>query len=264
MTGGTHKAGGMLMSIVGFALLKNNNLLAQDVNLGLQWLVIYPFCMWGSVASDLDHNPNAIPMKDYPSKLVNKALHITKPIEDVTEGNKKSFLYKVARFFNARHRSWQTHSDLTLGVMIFLLYNLLTVQTLGNFSITDLVILRLVLMGICIGVLTLISYFIGLTYFTEKASTMAFVTISTAQLFHAYNCRSTKSIFSKNIFKNKLLNSSFIVGILLEVAVIYSDGLNDVFSLKKLAINELLIAMGIAFSIIIIVEIYKKIINRPK
>lgn len=153
MTGGTHKAGGMLMSIVGFALLKNNNLLAQDVNLGLQWLVIYPFCMWGSVASDLDHNSNAIPMKDYPSKLVNKALHITKPIEDVTEDNKKSFLYKVARFFNARHRSWQTHSDLTLGVMIFLLYNLLTVQTLGNFSATDLVILRLSLMGVCIGVL---------------------------------------------------------------------------------------------------------------
>lgn len=153
MTGGTHKAGGMLMSIVGFALLKNNNLLAQDVNLGLQWLIIYPFCMWGSVASDLDHNPNAIPMKDYPSKLVNKALHITKPIEDVTEGNKKSFLYKVARFFNARHRSWQTHSDLTLGVMIFLLYNLLTVQTLGSLSITDLVILRLTLMGVCIGVL---------------------------------------------------------------------------------------------------------------
>lgn len=153
MTGGTHKAGGMLMSIVGFALLKNNNLLAQDVNLGLQWLVIYPFCMWGSIASDLDHNPNAIPMKDYPSKLVNKALHITKPIEDVTEGNKKSFLYKVARFFNARHRSWQTHSDLTLGVMIFLLYNLLTVQTLGSLSVTDLVILRLALMGVCIGVL---------------------------------------------------------------------------------------------------------------
>lgn len=153
MTGGTHKAGGMLMSIVGFALLKNNNLLAQDVNLGLQWLIIYPFCMWGSVASDLDHNPNAIPMKDYPSKLVNKALHITKPIEDVTEGNKKSFLYKVARFFNARHRSWQTHSDLTLGVMIFLLYNLLTVQTLGSLSVTDLVILRLTLMGVCIGVL---------------------------------------------------------------------------------------------------------------
>ena len=123
---------------------------------------------------------------------------------------------------------------------------------------------EIIFIGICIGVLTLISYFIGLTYFTEKASTMAFVTISTAQLFHAYNCRSTKSIFSKNIFKNKLLNSSFIVGILLEVAVIYSDGLNDVFSLKKLAINELLIAVGIAFSIIIIVEIYKKIINRPK
>ena len=146
MTGETHKAGGMLMSIVGFALLKNNNLLAPDVNLGLQWLVIYPFCMWGSIASDLDHNPNAIPMKDYPSKLINKALHITKPIEDATENNKKSFLYKISHFLNARHRSWQTHSDLTLGIMIFLLYKLLTIQTLGTPNITDLVLIRLVLM----------------------------------------------------------------------------------------------------------------------
>lgn len=153
MTGGTHKAGGMLMSIVGFALLKNNNLLASDVNLGLQWLVIYPFCMWGSVASDLDHNADVIPMKDYPSKLVNKALHITKPIEDIMERDKKSFLYKFSHFFNARHRSWQTHSDLTLAAMIFLLYQLLTIQTLGPLGITDLVILRLVLTGICIGVL---------------------------------------------------------------------------------------------------------------
>ena len=153
MTGGTHKAGGMLMSIVGFALLKNNNLLAQDVNLGLQWLVIYPFCMWGSVASDLDHNANVIPMKDYPSKLINKALHITKPIEDAMEQNKDNFLYKFSHLFNARHRSWQTHSDLTLGIMIFLLYQLLTVQTLGSLNAADLIILRLVLMGICIGVL---------------------------------------------------------------------------------------------------------------
>ena len=35
---------------------------------------------------------------------------------------------------------------------------------------------------------------------------MAFVTISTTQLFHAYNCRSNHSIFRKNIFKNQLLN----------------------------------------------------------
>lgn len=124
--------------------------------------------------------------------------------------------------------------------------------------------IEIIFIGICIGMLTLISYFIGLKYFPSKASTMAFVTISTTQLFHAYNCRSNHSIFRKNIFKNQLLNSSFIIGLLLMVVVIYSNGINEIFSLQKLRILELLIAIGIASLIIVISEIRKKIINLPK
>lgn len=124
--------------------------------------------------------------------------------------------------------------------------------------------LEIIFIGICIGALTLISYFIGLKYFPAKASTMAFVTISTTQLLHAYNCRNNRSIFTKKIFKNRLLNSSLIIGLVLMLVVIYSNGINDVFSLEKLTYFELLIAIGIAFLIIIISEIRKKIINRPK
>lgn len=124
--------------------------------------------------------------------------------------------------------------------------------------------LEIIFIGICIGALTLISYFIGLKYFPTKASTMAFVTISMTQLLHAYNCRNNRSIFTKKIFKNRLLNSSFIIGSALMLVVIYSNGINDVFSLEKLTYFELFIAIGIAFLIIIISEIRKKIINRPK
>lgn len=158
MTGSTHRAGGMLVSIVGFAILREKGLLLPDVNEGLQWLVMYPFTMWGSVASDLDHHWESCPQKDYPSRLVNMALHITKPVKSLldktlTEGQKKhNIVYKVADTFNASHRSWQTHSDLTLFVMLYLLYVIFTGGIQG-FGAVDTAISSLVLTGICLGII---------------------------------------------------------------------------------------------------------------
>lgn len=157
MTGKTHRQGGMLVSIVGFYLLKENGLLLPNVNVGLQWLLMYPFCYWGSTASDLDHHWDSCPSKDYPSWMINKALHLTAPIEktlDATlfEGQKdRNVVYKVSKLLNAHHRSWQTHSDLTLVVMLYLLDCVLH----GRFTAlgaVDTSILTLILMGICIGI----------------------------------------------------------------------------------------------------------------
>lgn len=144
MTGKTHKAGGMLCSIIGFSLLRNNNLLLPNINEGLQWLVMYPFCMWGSVASDLDHHWDSCPMKDYPSRVINILLHLGKPLED--KG------LKIAHILNAKHRSWQTHSDLTLIAMLYLLFNV----TIGKFNYlgeVNCVLISLVLMGVSLGII---------------------------------------------------------------------------------------------------------------
>ena len=124
MTGETHRAGGMLCSIVGFSILQKNGLLLPDVNIGVQWLLMYPFCMWGSVASDLDHNWESCPSKGYPDWIINHTLHITKPIQKSLEmtGQVKNGIYKFAKFFNASHRSWQTHSDVTLYFMLSLMW----------------------------------------------------------------------------------------------------------------------------------------------
>lgn len=153
MTGKTHRAGGFLCSVVGFALLRENNLLLPNVNEGLQWLMMYPFCMWGSVASDLDHHWQSCPMKDPPSYVVNKLLHLTAPVQKSLEkaGDKKSGVYKVAKTFNASHRSWQTHSDLTLFVMIGLLIAVLN----NNFGLgqIDAMFVRVVALGIVLGVI---------------------------------------------------------------------------------------------------------------
>lgn len=149
MTGKTHETGGMFASLLGFAILKENGYLLEDSNLLVQWMVMYPFTMWGSVASDLDHHWKSCPRKDYPSRLVNMALHITKPIEEHT--NKGSVVNKVAGVLNASHRSWQTHSDFTLIFLFGLLY-LLTHGIFGCFGAVDSRILLLVLMGITMGV----------------------------------------------------------------------------------------------------------------
>lgn len=158
MTGKTHRAGGMLCSLVGFALLKDNNLLLPDVNEGLQWLVMYPFCMWGSIASDLDHHWESCPSKDYPSWLVNKALHITAPVQKVMDKNlsnsqkKHNLVYKLATFLNAKHRSWQTHSDLTLFAMLFLLYSVIS-GAFTSLGAVDVIIANLVITGVCLGII---------------------------------------------------------------------------------------------------------------
>lgn len=153
LTGKTHKAGGFLCSVIGFALLRENHILLDGVNEGLQWLMMYPFCYWGSVASDLDHNPHAIPMKDPPSRVVSGLLHLTAPLEKSLSknGDTKSGVYKFARFFNAHHRSWQTHSDLTLFLLLFLLNSI----TNGVFGLgaVDSLLLSIALMGVTIGLI---------------------------------------------------------------------------------------------------------------
>lgn len=156
MTGDTHKAGGVFISVVGFYLLDKYNLLLPDVNEGLQWLVMYPFTIWGSLASDLDHHVDAIPCKDIPSRAVHTVLHITKPIKKSFEKHhsdaelKKNKVYSVANTLCAKHRSWQTHSDLTLFLMLYLIYGLMTSSSLG---VLDHSFLLLIMIGICLGVI---------------------------------------------------------------------------------------------------------------
>lgn len=156
MTGKTHKSGGMLMSLVGFILLKNNNMLLGDVYEVLQWLVMYPFCIWGSMANDLDKNWLACPSKDYPSRVIHSLLHITSPIQSsmdrvMTERQKRdSFIYRLVYTLNAHHRSWQTHSDITI-ILIYLVLRFLMSGKLDNLGAVNITILILVTTGVSMG-----------------------------------------------------------------------------------------------------------------
>lgn len=118
--------------------------------------------------------------------------------------------------------------------------------------------------GIMIGLLALTSYCIG--HFLvdhETGQTMAFLTLSTSQLFHAFNIKSHHSIFSKETFNNKFLIFAFILGLTLQLIVTYTPGLNAAFNLVQLDALHLLMSLGLGLITIIVCEIVK-LIKRVK
>lgn len=158
MTGETHRAGGVLCSVVGFVLLRENGLLLPDVNEFIQLSVIYPYCYLASTASDLDHHWDSCPNKDAPSWFINKVLHLTTPVqkkldEKLSNSEKKTnWFYKFSSLFSAKHRSWQTHSDLTLFVFVALLFAVMQGK-FSSFGTIDTAILSLILTGVCLGII---------------------------------------------------------------------------------------------------------------
>lgn len=116
---------------------------------------------------------------------------------------------------------------------------------------------RICVEGFIIGGLTLIAYIIGNRIDHTLGQTMAFLTLSTTQLFHAYNVKSHYSVFSSKSYKNKFMNFAFILGFVLQIFVIYCPGIRDLFEFTPLELKYFLISIALAFVIVIIMEITK-------
>ena len=144
MLGKTHRVGGALSALIGFAVLQSQDALIPDVNPWLQLAVIYPFAIYGSVVSDLDHNWDSAPAKDPISKFINAVLHLTTGIRQ----KKKSKGMSVLGIFDAKHRSWQTHSDALLLLIIFAGWWLIQTPVDGINS----VLFKLIALGLILGV----------------------------------------------------------------------------------------------------------------
>lgn len=136
MTGKTHRLGGVVVCLGGFLALKETNMLIPNVDPMLQLAVIYPFAIYGSIVSDLDHHWQSAPSKDPISWIVNKLLHMA-------PNSKNTFL-------NAKHRSWQTHSDLFLVLMILagvFMFN-------SSYNSFDQALIRLIFIGLIFGIIS--------------------------------------------------------------------------------------------------------------
>lgn len=159
MTGETHQQGGVLVSVIGFSMLQKHGLLFSDVNVGIQWLMLYPFVLYGSIAPDLDHHWGSCPDHGLPSLAINKVLHAgrksCKKMEETmtAKERKNSSFYKFCSIFYAKHRSWQTHSDLFFFILLGFLMLLLNGK-FTSLSAGDSLFLRIMLTGFTMGVMS--------------------------------------------------------------------------------------------------------------
>ncbi len=126
----------------------------------------------------------------------------------------------------------------------------------------------IVYQGLLVSVLTLGAYLIGsyiengVFSFTAQSShgiTMAFLTMSMAEIFHSYNMRSQKaSIFSLKTH-NFFLLGSMVAALILTTAVIEIPFVADLFDFTAIGITEYLIALGLSVLVIPVVELVKLI-----
>ena len=150
MQGKTHTRGGEVAALTGCLLLSSRGALSYDTIPGVvSFAVIYPFAIWGSTAPDQDHGKQSIPNRDVVSYALHKLLHLTTGIR--SHMNTHDPMYEVLGVFDAKHRSWQTHSFESLALLIWLTVWMSSPDSLTMFSPITAQILRLVLIGISLG-----------------------------------------------------------------------------------------------------------------
>ena len=119
--------------------------------------------------------------------------------------------------------------------------------------------------GLMISALTLLSYFIGhfmesgLWEITESADgmTMAFLTMSMAEIFHSFNMRSQRGSLISLKTTNALLNGAAIASLVLTTAVCEIPFLANAFGFTSVELSEYLVAIALAFLTIPLVELVK-------
>jgi len=85
--------------------------------------------------------------------------------------------------------------------------------------------------GIMIGALAIIAGMTG-------GRTMAFCVLSMSQLFHAFNVRSDRSLFSIGLFSNPKLCLAFLAGIVLQVATVCMPVMSEIFKTEEMTLYE--------------------------
>ncbi|MDQ0215067.1 Ca2+-transporting ATPase [Oikeobacillus pervagus] len=103
--------------------------------------------------------------------------------------------------------------------------------------------------GFLIGITTLIAFMI--TYkqnpdHLEYAQTVAFATLVLAQLIHVFDCRSEKSIFSRNPFGNMYLVWAVLSSFILMFVVIYVPSLQPIFHTVYIEPRDWLLIFGLS------------------
>jgi len=118
---------------------------------------------------------------------------------------------------------------------------------------------------VAITAVTLGAYWIGLTYYPEMATTMAFVTLSFSELLRAFTARSERvPILKIGIFKNKVMNWAILSSLILLLAVIYLPFLQGIFDTAPLGWAQWEIILPLLLGPSIAAELTKVIFGKRK
>ncbi|MBR2944406.1 MAG: calcium-translocating P-type ATPase, PMCA-type [Clostridia bacterium] len=132
--------------------------------------------------------------------------------------------------------------------------------------------------GILVAGLTMLSYYLGVYVFGSNlasfddalklGTSMAFLTLSMAEVFHSFNMRSLKGSIFTIKKQNLVLWGAGIIATTATIIVLQVPFIaENVFSLTPLSVGQFFTAIGIAFAIIPVVEIVKliqRIIDKAK
>lgn len=135
---------------------------------------------------------------------------------------------------------------------------------------------RAIVGGLLIGIFTLIAFYFGLWehgYHLEADKipesalayprTMAFIVLSVSQLFYSLSMRNfNKSLLRIGIFSNKLLIGAIVVGIALQLVVIYVPFLATAFGVQSISIADILLVIGFCLIPLLVNEIIKALTKR--
>ena len=126
--------------------------------------------------------------------------------------------------------------------------------------------IRLAWQGVMVGAVTLAAYALGEYVLSPDgmadamANTMAFATLTISQLFHAFDVRSEdESIFKIGLLSNPAMNKAFVVGVVLQAAVLFFPPLMGVFQVVALTGIEWACVLGLSLTPVIICEIEKAV-----
>ena len=128
--------------------------------------------------------------------------------------------------------------------------------------------------GVLITLITLVSYIVGHCIeagrfeipsgISPDGMTMAFLTMNMCEIFHSFNMRSQrKSVFTLHSH-NKILWAAMVGSLVLATAVVEIPFLAKAFGFTSVSLTEYLIALGLAFLVIPIVEAVKAIQRAEK
>jgi Ca2+-transporting ATPase len=121
--------------------------------------------------------------------------------------------------------------------------------------------------GVMVAVLTFIAFFVG--HYIETGvweatnsidgTTMAFLTMNMAEIFHSFNMRSQRGSILNIKTRNPILSVGALASLALTSAVIYIPFLSKAFGLAHINAFEFVVALLLAACVIPIVEVVKLI-----